>query len=248
MELTAYIHRTCPYSKKLIHLLESSGFYEQTNIIDTYQNPFSAPGEKILSVPVLFADKNIISSGPIDESWLQSYLKLFTTIMPSNEELFRAFISAVLDNVSTATYIYLYPENVNIILQQKDYFLSTSGLFRIVRKNNSEIINAVYQSTNKNLESFIEKKDYLFLKVIATNYLREKFWLKDKIPSAVKFENDNELDFLSHWLFTRAASGRIGINHHHNHDLTLKKTQKILNYIVQHLDELNQIVEKSSKE
>lgn len=248
MELKAYIHRTCPYSKKLTSLLDELNLLGFTSIIDTSENPFHAPAEKILSVPVLFADNNIISSGPVDESWLKRYLDLFTTTLPSEKELFRSFISAALDNISTASYLFLYPENFNLVMDNKDYFLSTSQLFRIIRKKNDEILKAVTLSVKNNLEPFLIDKEYLFLKVIGINYLREKFWLNKVVPLKEDISNENEIPFFTHWLYVRAATGRIGINHDHNKENTEKKARKVLDYTMEHWDELIELVPKTSTE
>ncbi|GEM_PF-2682148 len=248
MQLKAYIHTTCPYSHKLLETLENAGFGEVTQIINTADHPFSPLHAGVLSVPVLYAGENMIVSGSFDTEWLDKYLSLFLPHLPDAEETFRLFISAALDNISTASFLYLYPEKVEAILESPEYLLTTTKLFRVVRPSDGEIVQHIRKVVTVTLPGFMQEKQHLFHKIIAVNYLRDLYWNGQLAAdgSASRFPENMPEDF-PRWLSTRSATGRMGIDPLANQGDLGEKAGRAWGYLREHSAELTELAIRTAR-
>ncbi len=248
MELKAYIHTTCPYSRKLLETLEKTGFKEVTQVINTADHPFSPLKDGVLSVPVLFAGENMIVSGSFDTEWLEKYLSLFLPHLPDAEETFRLFISAALDNISTASFLYLYPEKVEAILENSDYLLTTTKLFRVVRPSDGEILQHIREVVTVTLPGFMQEKQHLFHKIIAVNYLRDLYWSGQLVAdgSSPHFPENIPEDF-PRWLFTRSATGRMGIDPLAPPENLREKAGRVWDYLREHYAEFAETIIRTAR-
>jgi len=245
MEIKLFYHSTCPHSRELYDLLKELNLLDYIEIIDVADSPFIAYKSSLISVPALFMDGKLVVSGVFEEEWVKNLFSLYTTKMPDDETIFRNFISAIIDNVATASFVYLYPEKIESVFENKEYILTTSQLNKVIRKSNNEIIEKIKQIAKQKIDKFVEEKSHLFKKVIGLNFLRELYWLNKSLPTKELIETYNINQF-SHWLYQRATLGRIGIDHTIEKEKLTQKAEGIRNYILENLDELNKIVEKTA--
>jgi len=245
MELTLYSHDTCPNSQKFIKLLKEIKVYDYINVINTAEKSFDSYQKGLLSVPALFLDEQLIVSGLFDETWIKSHFQLYSTELPSNEVIFKKYISAILDNVATGSSIFLY-EDHSRILDNKNYILVTTGLNKIIVKDNNSIIDKIKQIIQDRFTTFFKEKQSLFLKSISINFLREVHWLENEISSLEYIlEKYNETS-LKHWLYTRATLGRIGIEPNIDSKMLRTKSLLVWNYLQENFIELKELAIKTS--
>jgi len=237
MNLTAYIHLSCPNSVKMLHILEELNIINYTKVIDVGKEPFLAYQNGILSVPVLFHDNNIIVSGTLDENWLMKYLSLYSVEEPEDDLIFRNYLFSILDNVATASFIYLY-ENHKAVLQNKSYIMATAGFNRIITKDIDSFISKILDVAEKKFPEFIQEKSILFQKAISLNFLREIFWVKKNKISIEQFNQIHSKESLALWLFSRASLGRIAIKKDITEEFLMQKSNTIWAYILNNYDEI----------
>lgn len=244
MQLTAYIHNSCPHSRELLSILESMNLTIHTEIIDVAEKPFLALRDGILSVPALFLDDRMIVSGTVDKEWLESYLRLFSNDLPDREAMFKNFISSTLDNAGTAIYVYLN-EDYRAIFDNDEFLLTTSGLSRYIINDTCELLDTLEDSVEAFFKQFLKEKEHLLLKVIALNFMREIYWMKKDIYEFSYIETNYSSQAFAHWLFVRSAIGRIGLNNKIEYSRLEAKSAAVWEYIKTNFSDLVDVVLKT---
>lgn len=237
MKLTAYIHPTCPHSRDLIRLLDELKLTDFTEVIDVSESPFETYRQGILSVPALFVDNSLIASGTYEETALKAYLKLLNPVLPDNETLFRGFITAVTDNIATASYVYLY-EDFAAVFENPDYLITTAGFHQVIHDNRDDFLDYIYGIVEKKFPAFLKEKVHLFHKVIAVNFLRETFWIYGEGMDLPEINRIYNSESFAHWLFVRATLGRIGIHSTAGAERIFPKSDPVWRYLSENFDEL----------
>jgi predicted thioredoxin/glutaredoxin len=245
MQLTAYVHMTCPKSRELLEILQQKGMRERCRVVDVAYEPFVAYGHDILSVPALLGDGAVWAAGNIDAEWLGKLLDLYQTELPDGDNLFKQYIGAVIDNVATAAYVYLYEEHEGV-LANPSFVLSASGLNRVVVADNQEILTALRQTLDQRFTSFLSEKGYLFHKVLAVNFLRELYWIHGDAVSRERIDKEYNVSSFAHWLYVRPTLGRIGVRHELDSAKLFQKATPVWEYLRDNLEDLWPLVQKSA--
>ncbi|OHD57052.1 MAG: hypothetical protein A2Y33_08990 [Spirochaetes bacterium GWF1_51_8] len=235
MVFSVYIHYTCPHSRELLALIREAGFSDAVNIIDAGDSPLTALSHGVLSVPALFAGDRPIISGVFDPEWLKNYFKLYTPVVPDDETLFRGMIQAASDNAGTAIQIYLY-EDPAALFGNPAYLLSASGLDQIAVPSEEKFLDRLREVFTARFPGFFAGKPHLFMKAAAMNFLREVWWLEGREVPAGELEQMYPQPAFTHWLFTRAAVGRIGLRTG-NAETLHRKGSLLREYLFQNLAE-----------
>ncbi len=249
MKVRIYIHDSCPISRKLLEFIKEKGVEEYLDIIDTKDHPFVSVKDGVISVPAVVVEDKLIAAGYMNWDFLG---KIFETVRPENtddEVLLKRYFRMVLDNVSTATWIYA-TEDHQAILENEEYVLAAAGWMNIPPSQQEYIMNRLREllikNTSRASEEF-EKRRKKFLKVISLGFLREIYWLFGREVECQIIAHFYSREALSHWLLIRSSLGRNAMGKARITDPTIrKKTQDLMNYMKENCDELWKIVRETA--
>lgn len=237
MELRAYIHQTCPYSRSLLNVIHEVGMDEVVEIIDVRDMPFDGYRNGILSVPALSADGRMVLTGPFDSEWLRSFLSLYTTEIPSKDDLFRGYIQALFDNSATALFPWLTGD-YSQLFDYPEYLIHAGGFGTIALRSHETLLRKIRDAVEDGMSSFIDEKEELFLKVISMNFLRELHWYHGAVLSREEFISTYTLPVFYHWVMNRASLGRSAILYDYDRKSMMEKVEKLRDYCILEYDEL----------
>ncbi len=249
MQIKIYIHRTCPVSQKLLDFIKEKGVEEYVEIIDTKDHPFIALKDGVISVPAIVVEGKLIAAGYMDWDFLD---KIFESVKPKDtddETLMKRYFRMVLDNVSTAAWIYA-TEDHQAILENEEYVLAAAGWINVPPSQQKYIINRLKELLLKNTtrakEEF-EKNREKFLKVLSLGFLREIYWLFGREVECQLLMQFYSREALSHWLLVRFSLGRNAMGKAKITDPEIrKKTEDLINYMKQNCESLWEIVRETA--
>ncbi|ABW01110.1 thioredoxin family protein [Caldivirga maquilingensis] len=248
MEVEVFVHPTCSTCHSLIRLLKQWGFIDKVKIYDTSIDPHAALERGVRSVPSIFIDGDLVFAGVVDFKRLKSILDtgLHTErVMLSDEELIERFLRGVLDSVATALWLYI---NVNCRAFTNDvkFLKAITNLSTYSDGNLNRLVDIL--KNDGNCRSIVENNKERFLRVIATNFTREVYWLNGKVNGTDVLGNYN-LQSIAHWAMVRGSVSRVGlVPHSLNDDEFRGKIEELWSYIKAHFDELMSRVASEQEE
>lgn len=244
MDIEIFVHPTCSTCHTLLQRLHRWGLTDKVRIIDTSKDPYTAIERGVRSVPSIFINGELMFAGVID------FNELHAILMGSNkssqsmgeDELVQAFLRGVLDSVATALWLYVN-EDCSAFLRDEKTLKAMMGT------GDEELRHFIKLATNNiDCSALVSQNEESFLRVIATNFAREIYW----VLGAMKWENVRKLytrESLAHWMIVRSTLGRVGLRPHRLSEPEFSsKVAKVLDYLSENFDELMSKVIKEQEE
>ncbi|MGC9136395.1 thioredoxin family protein [Caldivirga sp.] len=248
MEVEVFVHPTCSTCHSLIRLLKQWGFINKVKIYDTSIDPHMALERGVRSVPSVFIDGELVFAGIVDFKKLKDILNtglLTERVALSDDELISRFLRGVLDSVATALWLYI---NVNCRAFTNDvkFLRAITNLSTYDDGNLNRLIEIL--KDDEKCRSIVENNKEKFLRVIATNFTREVYWLNGKVNDTDALGNYN-LHSVAHWAMVRGSVSRVGLVPHSLSDCEFRgKIEELWSYIRVHFNELMDKVASEQEE
>lgn len=241
MLLEAFVHPQCHVCHRLVKELDSlHKKYPsvELKIIDIEHNPYVAQERKILGVPATFIDGSLAFVGAPPTTELEMYMQGKTqrpTETPDPAKLAELAVDALGSVSTTAIRFYLYGDYESLF-QNKD--LST----RLMRISDWKQIDekTLRDDLSKNHDALLETKKKVFFEKIASEFVRDIYWLYDKYPAQDEVARLYPSAVFAHWLMTRASlGGRVGqsVRRMSDHAL-MNKIEAVREYTLENYGEL----------
>jgi len=205
---------------------------KNVKLINVKDNPFLALNKRILSVPAIEIDGEIIDFGPIDFDYVLNIIKGNRATIELSDKL-KALKITTIDNLFLALSLYLH-EELDVLL---NYYL--------IRKRlgwHDKSIDEIKSELGISNNSFYETIEEKLLKVISINLLREIKWLDQIELTRDNFLSKYDVYALSHWLIARGSIARIGLFILDEKSKIRSKAIKLLDFIKDNLGYLIQKV------
>ncbi len=212
MLLEVFVHPQCHVCHRLLKELDALGKKYpsvELKVIDVEHNPYEAQQRKILGVPATYIDGSLAFVGAPPTSILETYLK------GGSEEAVEAKDPATLAELAvdalgsistTAIRFYLYGDYESL-------FQNTTLSARLMKIRDWSAIDekSLRENLTRNHDSLLETKKKVFFEKIASEFVREIYWLYNEYPSRDAIERLYPSAVFAHWLMARASmGGRIG--------------------------------------
>ncbi len=212
MLLEVFVHPQCHVCHRLLKELEElQGKHPsvELKIIDVERNPYEAQQRKILGVPVTYIDGSLAFVGAPPRPELEAYLKGGSEQATETKDpaTLTELAADALGSISTtAIRFYLYGDFESL-------FQNTTLSARLMKIRDWSAIDekSLRENLTKNQDSLLETRKKVFFEKIASEFVREIYWLYDEYPSRDAIERLYPSAVFAHWLMTRASmGGRIG--------------------------------------
>ncbi|KUO92882.1 MAG: thioredoxin family protein [Caldivirga sp.] len=239
MDVEVFVHPTCSTCHTLIRLLKQWGYLQHVKVYDTSIDPHLALERGVRSVPSIFINGELVFAGIVDYGKLKEMLSAGLVNMGdgelSDEELVERFLRGVLDSIATALWLYIN-ERCEAFASDERYLGAITNLTLFSRVNLARLVNIL--NNRDRCMSIIRGNEERFLRVIATNFAREVYWLSGKVTwSDVK--DGYSIQSLAHWAMVRGSVSRVGLIPHSLSDPVFRgKIEKLWRYLSEHFDEL----------
>jgi predicted thioredoxin/glutaredoxin len=178
-------------------------------VIDVEQHPYEAQERKVIAVPATFLDGRLAFVGAPLRSEFESVLKGKRGGLGSKMDMGMMSDAAMdaLGKISTTAFrFYLYGDFEAI-------FSNKELAARLMKLGDWKEVDEekLRQAIKAKYASYLDEKADVFLDKIASEFVREIYWLYDEFPSRDKIDQLYPPPVFGHWLMTRASmGGRIG--------------------------------------
>lgn len=248
MNIEIFVHPTCSTCHTLIRLLGQWGYLRHVKIYDTSVDPHLALERGVRSVPSIFIDGNLVFAGVVDYKRLKEILSTGLTrdsSRLSDDELIERFLRGVLDSVATALWLYIN-EKCSAFARDEKFLaaitnltlFNSENLYRLIKLlNNDEVCTGLVHGNKER-----------FLRVIATNFVREVYWLSGRVKWG-EVKDKYSIQSLAHWAMVRGTVSRVGLIPHSLSDPVFRgKVEDLWTYISEHFDEIMERVSNEQEE
>jgi len=181
----------------------------ELKVIDVQQNPYEAQARKILGVPATFIDGSLAFVGAPPLNDIESFIQRKDTNLgelPDVTKVAELAVDALCGISTTAIRFYLYGDYESLF-RNKEF---SARLMKLRSWNNidAEKLREILESKRA---QFIEIKNKVLMEKIASEFVREIYWLYDEYPQREEVDRLYPAPVFAHWLMTRASmGGRIG--------------------------------------
>jgi predicted thioredoxin/glutaredoxin len=212
MLLEVFVHPRCHVCHRLLKDLETIRKKDpsvELRIIDVERNPYEAQQRKILGVPVTYIDGSLAFVGAPPTPILETYLRGGSEQTAETKDpatLTELAVDALSSISTTAIRFYLYGDYESL-------FQNTTLSARLMKISDWNAIDetALRENLAREHDSLIEARKKVFFEKIASEFVREIYWLYDNYPSREEIDRLYPPAVFAHWLMTRASmGGRIG--------------------------------------
>jgi len=243
-----FTHRNCVECNLLIEWLEEKGYLHKVKLIDTELYPFLAFERGVISTPSVFVDGKLLFAGVVDYDELERLFKGENVVLEvSKDELVAKLMEGIVNSFAATAYLYVN-KDFEAILSQKDFVYAVTGL--ALSPNAEDLYNYLRNHTLKTKDELFEKWKDRMKRVIATNFVRELYWLYgDKVPIE-KAKSLYPLEVFYHWVQVRGgAVGRVGLRIHRLTETeVLERVKEVYDYLMENYDALWEKVIKEQRE
>ncbi|MEM1626807.1 MAG: thioredoxin family protein [Sulfolobaceae archaeon] len=235
-----FIHRNCVDCNILLDWLEQKNLLGKVQVIDTELYPFLALERGVLSTPSIFVDGKLYFAGVVDYDELERILEFDTVPVKSNldkEKLVEKLMEGITNSFAVTAWIYVN-RDFDALFAQKEFIMAITGL--VNSSNSEELYNYLRTIMLKEGEKYLEKWKDVMIRRIATNFVRELYWLYNRKIDAEEVKRKYPLETFAHWLMIRGgAVGRVGLRIHSLSNVNvLSRIAEVYDYLFKNYDEL----------
>ncbi|WP_338604775.1 thioredoxin family protein [Sulfolobus tengchongensis] len=250
MEVEIFIHKTCVECNMLLEYLENKGLLSKVKIIDTELYPFLAFERGVISTPSVFIDGKLVYAGAVDFDEFEKIIsgeKIIKQIDKNN--LIEKLMYGIVDSFAATAWLYIN-RDFDSFMAQKDFVIAVTGLALLNDSEKEEYYNYLRNVMIKEGEKYIEEWKPKMLRNIASNFIRELFWLYEKKISKDVVIQKYPLEVFAHWLMVRGgAVGRVGVRIHSlSNTIIMNRILDAYNFMLENYDELFNKIEKEQTE
>ena len=248
MRVEIFTHRNCIECNMLIEWLEERGYLHKVKLIDTELYPFLAFERGVISTPSVFVDGKLVFAGVVDYDELERILGgEEVKVKVNKDELVNKFMEGIVNSFAATANLYVN-KDFDAILTQKDFVLAVTGL--ALSDNSEDLYNYLRNVVTKSSEELFEAWKERMKRVIATNFVRELYWLyREKVPLE-KAMTLYPFEVFYHWVQIRGgAVGRVGLRIHPVSETeVVERVREVYDYLKANYEALWEKVIKEQKE
>lgn len=239
MEIEVYTHSRCAECTILLQFLRERNLLDKVRVIDTEKYPFLALEKGVLSTPSIFVDGKLLYAGVVDFGELEEILvkgEVRTTDVQINELIDR-LMNGVVNSFAMTDWLFLNPDP-DALMDQKDFVLAVTGLIKDPKRD--EKLNSLHTDVRKNWNGILEAWKIKMMKNIASNFVREIYWLYERKIPKEEVESMYPLEVFAHWMMVRGgAVGRVGLRIMPLSDTsTLSRIAEVYEYLTANYDQI----------
>ncbi|MEM3856013.1 MAG: thioredoxin family protein [Saccharolobus sp.] len=250
MKVEIFTHKNCTECNLLLEYLDNRGLLSKVQIIDTELYPFIAFERGVISTPSVFVDGKLVYAGKVNFEEFERILngeKILKKI--DKNELVDKLMNGIVESFAATAWLYIN-RDFDSFMAQKDFVIAVTGIVFLDKNEAEEYYNYLRNIMIKEGENYIEKWKPKILRNIASNFIRELFWLYEKKLSKETVMQRYPIEVFSHWLMVRGgAVGRVGLRIHPLSDtIIMERVLEAYNYMLSNYDEIWYKVEKEQTE
>lgn len=218
----------------MLDFLKVEGLIDRVKIVDTEKYPFEALQRGVLSTPSIFIDGKLKYAGKVD---LQEFKEILKGDVKGNNKAsdpVEELMIGVVNSFAVTAWLYLH-RNFEALLDQREFVQAVSGV-----GDDQRLYDELIERVRSKGEELLKKWEERMLRNIASNFVRELFWLYGRKLSWAEIESKYPLEVFAHWLMLRGgAVGRVGLSiiPLSNRE-ALSRIRMAYNYLNSHCDEL----------